>query len=58
MIKKFRAWLRKYADDLLFILGFVFILIGSYCIQPVAAWFVAGVECLIYGVLIAWSHKK
>jgi hypothetical protein len=57
-MKKFRAWLRKYADDLLFIIGFVFILIGSYCLSPIAAWFVAGAECLIYGILIAWSKRK
>jgi hypothetical protein len=57
-MKRIRSWFRKYADDLLFIVGFVFILIGSYCLYPVSAWFVAGVECLIYGVLIAWSHKK
>ena len=57
-MKKFRAWFRKYADDLLFVIGFIFILIGSYCLYPVAAWFVAGAECLIYGVLIAWSKRK
>jgi hypothetical protein len=57
-MKKIRAWFRRNADDLFFVVGFVFILIGSYCLYPVAAWFVAGVECLICGVLIAWSRKK
>lgn len=40
-MKKLRAWFRKYADDLLFILGFIFILVGSYYLRPVAVWFVA-----------------
>ncbi len=58
MKKKVLAWLRKNSDDLFFIAGFLFILAGSYCVNPVSAWFVAGAECLIYGVLIAWSRRK
>ncbi len=57
-MRLFRAWWRRYADDALFILGCVFILIGAYALHPIAAWFVAGAECLIAGFLIAWSKRK
>jgi hypothetical protein len=58
VLKKIRAWIRKYADDLFFITGGLAILIGTYQIQPIAAWFVGGAECLMAGFLLAWSRKK
>jgi hypothetical membrane protein len=57
-VKKIRAWLRKYADDLLFVAGFVAILIGVYQLNPLACWFVAGVEFLVAGTIVAWSKRK
>jgi hypothetical protein len=58
MIKKTRAFLRKYSEDLLFLAGCLAILIGSHQINPLAAWFVGGAECLIAGFLLAWSKRK
>lgn len=49
--------MKKYADDILFVIGALAILYGTYQISPIAAWFVFGVECLVAGVLIAWSTK-
>jgi len=57
-LSRFRAWLRKSSEDLLFFAGFLAILIGSYQIDPLAAWFVGGAECLIAGVVLAWSKRK
>jgi len=57
-LKRIRALLRKSSEDLLFLAGFLAILIGTHQINPVAAWFVGGVECLIAGVLLAWSKRK
>jgi len=48
----------RYLDDFLFILGCAAILIGTYKLSPTAAWFVAGAEFLIAGVVIAWSKKN
>jgi uncharacterized membrane protein SirB2 len=55
---KARTWIKKYNDELLIVAGFALILIGSYCVYPVAAWFVGGVEFLIYAYLVAWSNQK
>lgn len=49
--------IRKYADDLLFIVGLMLILIGTYQLSHVAAWFVAGVECLIAAFVVAGSTQ-
>lgn len=51
-------FLNNYFDDVLFIVGFILILIGTYKILPIAAWFVGGLECLISGFLIAWGGKS
>lgn len=48
---------REYIDDLLVLAGFILILIGSYQITPVAAWFVGGAECFIAAFLIAGSNR-
>ncbi len=57
-MKRLRAWLRKYSEDLLFTVGLLAILIGTYKIEPLAAWFVGGAECLIAGFVLAWSKRK
>jgi len=58
VLKKVRAFVRKYSEDLLFLAGCLAIVIGSYQINPLAAWFVGGVECLLAGFLLAWSKRK
>lgn len=58
MIKKFRAWFRKYLEDLLIVIGFGLIAVGSYHIHPIVVWFVGGIECLVAGFLLAWSKRK
>lgn len=57
-VKRIRAFFRKSSEDLLFLAGCLAILVGAYQINPVAAWFVGGVECLIAGFLLAWSKRK
>jgi hypothetical protein len=57
-MKSFRSWIRKYSEDLLFLAGFLAILIGAYQVNPLAAWFVGGAECLIAGFVLAWSKRK
>ncbi len=57
-MKRFRAWIRKYSEDLLFVAGLLAILIGTYKIEPLAAWFVGGMECLVAGFVLAWSKRK
>lgn len=54
----FLKFLIRNLDDILFILGGVAILIGTYKLSPIAAWFVGGAECLIAGVVIAWSSRN
>ena len=49
--------LARYIDDVLLFSWCVTILIGTYKLSPIAAWFVAGAELLIAGVLVAWSKK-
>jgi len=48
---------RNYFDDILFVAGFIAILIGTYKLSPIAAWFVGGVECLVAAILIARSKS-
>lgn len=42
----------KYLDDILIFAGCILILIGVYCVIPVATWFVSGVMLIVIGVLI------
>lgn len=42
----------KYADDFLLLLGAVLIVYGTFKINPTTAIFVAGVFCIIAGILI------
>jgi hypothetical protein len=58
MKRKINLFLKNNFEDLLFFAGLLSILYGSYQINPLAAWFVAGAECLIAGFLIAWSKRK
>ena len=57
-MKRTRAWFNKYSEDLLFLVGFLAILIGTCLINPLVAWFVGGAECLIAGLILAWSKRK
>jgi|GEM_PF-4346434 len=52
MIQKIK-FLLNYADDLLYALGSLLILIGTYFLLPLATWFVAGAICLVSAYL--WS---
>jgi hypothetical protein len=56
--KKIRAFFRKYDEELFVFSGFVLLVIGAYTLHPSAAWFVAGIECLGYAVLLAQGKKK
>ena len=57
-MKRITAFLKKSADDLLMFAGFLAILIGTYQLSPIAAWFVGGGECLVAAFLLAWSKRK
>lgn len=57
MINNLRSFIRNYAEDFLLLIGFTAILIGTYQISPIAAWFVGGAECLIAAFLVAGSSK-
>jgi hypothetical protein len=57
-MKRIRTFLKKYSEDLFFFAGFLAILIGAYQIEPLSAWFVGGIECLISGFVLAWSKRK
>ena len=41
----------KYLDDILLIIGAVLICIGTYAVCPIATWFMAGIFCIIGGVV-------
>jgi hypothetical protein len=58
MRKKFRAFLRKYDEELFILSGFAFLVIGAYKLDPSAAWFVAAIECLGYAFLLAQGKNK
>jgi membrane protein implicated in regulation of membrane protease activity len=45
--------LSSYLDDVFYWLGAGLITAGAYLALPKAAWFVAGLFCLIYAFLIA-----
>lgn len=57
-MKLARAWFRKFGEDLLIVIGFILIAVGSYHIHPTLTWFVGGVEFLIGGFLLAWTKRK
>lgn len=57
-MKKFRSFTKRYGEDLLFLAGLIAILIGTYQLSSIAAWFVGGAECIISGVVLAWSKRK
>jgi hypothetical protein len=57
-MKRVRNYLRKYAEEILILTGFILILVGACHIQPLAAWFVGGAECIIYAILLGWSKRK
>lgn len=56
--KTLRTFFRNYSEEILILLGFVLFLIGAYQIEPIAAWFVGGMECLLYSGLLGWSKRK
>jgi len=45
-------WIRNYIDDVFYWLGAILISAGAYFIFPVAAFFSAGIFCLVFGFLI------
>ena len=57
-MKLIRSFFRKYTEDLLLFAGLLCILIGTIQINPIAAWFVGGVECLGVGFMLAWNKRK
>jgi len=58
MKRKLRMFFRKYDEELFIFFGFALLVIGAYSIHPTAAWFVAGLECLAYAMLLAQGKAK
>jgi len=56
--RKFRTWIKKYFEELLIAVGCALILVGTYQVNHVATWFVAGIQVLAYAALYAWSNQK
>jgi hypothetical protein len=50
--------MKRYFDDILLILGCVLILIGTYQVNLVATWFVAGGMFIGFGVLVGFSVNE
>ncbi len=50
--------MRNYLDDIFYWLGALLMTIGAYCIYPIAAFFVAGVFCLLFGFLIGKARSN
>lgn len=46
------AFLQKHLDDLLILAGCGLIIYGTYLINPLAVWFVAGAMLIGFGVLV------
>jgi hypothetical protein len=57
-VKKIKSKIRKYLEEIFIFAGFAFLLVGTYLLSPVATWFVAGVECIGYAVLLALGKRK
>jgi uncharacterized membrane protein SirB2 len=53
----FFAFMTKYLDDLLFLLGAALICTGTFIVCPVATWFVAGGFCILGGILYGMSQR-
>lgn len=56
--RRSRTWLKNHLEDVLIVIGFVLIVIGSYFVNPILPWFVSGAECLIFAFILAWSKRK
>lgn len=56
-MKRLRANIGAILDDLFILAGCGLILAGCYAVLPVLTWFVAGIMCLVIGVLIGIGRK-
>ena len=53
-----KDWIRNYLDDIFYWLGAALITLGAYLLFPVAAFFSAGIFCLLFGFLIGKARAN
>jgi hypothetical protein len=44
---------KLYPDDIFLMVAAVCFLVGAYEVHPVLVWFMAGVECVVFALVIA-----